>query len=218
MRERHTRPIFNGMPANETALPRAPRRGAARALIPAFVACALTLGLTACTPDGPATPPTTGSTASPAGPATTPAPTATPTPTADPNPADLAPLPADEIDASFVTVENFFKAYEYGLKTGDDAPYRGLYTSECGRCEAIAVNISTVAEDGAPARGGKFTFTRAELLNSTESRRIVWRLNLRQEPTRFTHRDGSTSKTNGFDGMSLLEVSTEGKFKISGIA
>ncbi|MGP7961157.1 DUF6318 family protein [Sanguibacter sp. A247] len=184
----------------------------------AVLACTLPIGLAACTPGGPATTQATARSASPPATATTPAVTATPTPTPTP-PADpgLAPLPADELEATFVTVENFFKAYEYGLRTGDDGPYKNLYTDECGRCEALVANIGIVAESGKPAKGGSFTYTTARFVQSTEAQRVVWEFDLHEEPTQFTLKDGTTTETNEFRAKSLLEVSTEGALKISGI-
>ncbi|MGP7960453.1 hypothetical protein ACTVCO_06535 [Sanguibacter sp. A247] len=151
-------------------------------------------------------------------PASAPPVTATPTPTVDPNPADLAPLPADELDASFVTIENFFKAYEHGLRTGNQSVFTGLFTTPCKPCTALLGNIESVAEPGVRAEGGSISFSRADLLESTVPGRLAWRLELTQRPTTFFDVDGTTTSLDGFTGPTLVEVgSDDGTWVITGI-
>lgn len=177
----------------------------------ALLVGALALGITACTADAPAPTPTMA----------TPEPTltvthaATPTPTEEPNPAGLKPLPADEIDASFVTIENFFRAYEYGLRTGDPSALDTLSAPDCAACETLIGNIANVSELGDRARGGAFTIKISELKKSLVPGRIAWWLDVAQEPTSVTHSSGKKTTIKGFNGPVLVEVSTDDDFRIT---
>jgi len=162
--------------------------------------------LAACGGDPVPGPATTITEPSPRPTTTVPTPTATATPSEDPNPAGLEPLPADEIDASFVTIENFFKAYEYGLKTGDAEPLRALSGDGCGTCATLVENITSFAEAKASVSGGEFEVGSSMLLNSAVPGRIAWRLDMEQALTTVVEPDGTTSEISAFDGVALFEV------------
>ncbi|QIK82324.1 DUF6318 family protein [Sanguibacter sp. HDW7] len=170
----------------------------------------LALGLAGCSPDARTTTPTT-----PAPAPTTTSPTPTPTPTADPNPAGLKPLPADEIDASFVTIENFFRAYEYALTSGDTAPLKSLSTKSCKFCSSAVDDIQEFYGAGGEMTGGSFLISVFKLLPSTRDNVDVWRLELRQADSSSLRSDGSTRTIPGFVGPVLVEVSTGPDVKIS---
>ncbi|MGP7960455.1 DUF6318 family protein [Sanguibacter sp. A247] len=116
-----------------------------------------------------------------------------------------------------MTIDNFFKAYAYGLSTGDAGPYKGVYTDKCSKCDAILVNIEQASTPGTKVSGGKFEYSRLVLLNSTDARRAVWRVDLTQEETTFTFSDGSTTKLEGFDGPVFIEVVLDAPIRVSGI-
>lgn len=181
----------------------------ARALTPPAALVATALTVAACTGGTPPPVPTT--TAAP----TTTAPTPSPTPTEDPNPAGLKPLPADEIDASFVTIENFFRAYEYALTSGDTAPFKALSTKTCKFCSSAVDDIQEFYDAGGEMTGGSFLISVFKLLPSTRDNVDVWRLELRQEDSRSLRSDGSTRTIPGFVGPVLVEVSTGPDFRIS---
>ncbi|WP_165375372.1 DUF6318 family protein [Sanguibacter massiliensis] len=175
----------------------------------AFVATALTVA--ACAGGTPTPVPTTLPTSAP----TTTAPTPSPTQTEDPNPAGLKPLPADEIDASFVTIENFFTAYEYGLRTGDPSALNSLSAPGCETCETLADNIINVRDLGDRAKGGAFTIKISELKQSLVPGRVAWWLHVSQDATSITHSNGEKTTLKGFDGPVLVEVSPEDAFRIT---
>lgn len=183
----------------------------ARALTMSAALVATVLTAAACTATPPASVPTTLPTAAP----TSIAPTPSPTPTEDPNPAGLKPLPADEIDASFVTVENFFTAYEYALARGDTAPLKSLSTKSCKFCSSAVNDIQEFYDAGGEMTGGSFLISDFKLLPSTRDNVDVWRLELRQADSRSLRSDGSTRTIPGFVGPVLVEVSTGPDFRIS---
>lgn len=183
----------------------------ARALTMSAALVATVLTAAACTATPPASVPTTLPTAAP----TSIAPTPSPTPTEDPNPAGLKPLPADEIDASFVTIENFFRAYEYGLRTGDSSILSTLSAKDCTKCTALRENIDKLKERSARASGGEFTMTRADFLESNVPGRHAWRLTLRQSDTKIVEEDGTKSTAAGGEGLVLVEVATGSPYTIT---
>ena len=183
----------------------------ARALTMSAALAATLLTAAACTATPPASVPTTLPTAAP----TSIAPTPSPTPTEDPNPAGLKPLPADEIDASFVTIENFFTTYEYGLRTGDPSALSSLSAPGCETCETLAGNITNVRDLGDRAKGGAFTIRVSELKHSLVPGRVTWWLHVSQDATSITHSNGEKTTLKGFDGPVLVEVSPEDAFRIT---
>ena len=203
-------------PATRTPATRPPATRPPGARAWAVVASAvLALVLGACGEDEPllrSAPTTAAPTAAP-----TPSASPTPTPSVESNPAGLQPLPADEIDASFVTIENFFKAYEYGLETGDPAPLRSVSGKNCHMCQLLDDNIVTFAESDAEVTGGKFAIQVATLLESTNPGHQAWRLTMTQTMTTITERDGTKSERRSFDGDALVEVAVGDAFAVTAI-
>lgn len=173
-----------------------------------LLALGVALALSACSSNTPEPGPPTTTTPAPARrPSPTPTPAPAPAPAADPNPAGLAPLPPDDIDKSFVTIENFFTAYEYGLRTGDASVLESLSGDKCGTCSKLAANIHAVRDKGDRARGGEFSIPRSTLVESTDPRVTVWQLELKQAATIVTHTDGSVTRVKQFTGRALVDVS-----------
>ncbi|MBD9699197.1 hypothetical protein IGS67_06785 [Flavimobilis sp. GY10621] len=185
----------------------------ARALTMSAALAATVLTVAACTGGTPTPVPTTLATPAP----TTTAPTPSPTQTEDPNPAGLKPLPADEIDASFVTIENFFRAYEYALTSGDTAPLDALSTQSCKFCSGMGEDFRKFYAADASMTGGKFTIHEARLLPSDGQERLVWRLDVKQSSIESLMPDGETVTDAGFRGPLLVEVTTRSPLKISGV-
>lgn len=181
----------------------------------ALAAMVLALGLAGCSPDARTPTPTTPAPA----PATTlaPAATPTPTPTADPNPAGLKPLPADEIDASFVTIENFFRAYEYALTSGDTAPLDLLSAPSCEFCSGMGKDFREFYAADASMTGGRFTIHVAKLLPSVGKDKLVWRLDVKQSSIKSVMPSGKNVTDAGFKGPLLVEVTTSTPQQIAGV-
>lgn len=185
----------------------------ARALTLPAALVATALAVAACTGGTPTPVPTTLATPAP----TTTAPTPSPTPTEDPNPAGLKPLPADEIDASFVTIENFFAAYEYALASGDTGPLEDLSAPSCGVCKDMRDDIRQFYSTGASMAGGGFSIPRSQFIPVKEPDRHVWRLTLEQEPISSTTAEGNSATEEGFNGPVHIEVAVRPPHRISGI-
>ena len=185
----------------------------ARALTMSAALVATVLTAAACTATPPASVRTTLPTAAP----TSIAPTPSPTPTENPNPAGLKPLPADEIDASFVTIENFFRAYEYALTSGDTAPLEDLSAPSCGVCKDMRDDIRQFYSTGASMTGGGFSIPRSQFIPVKDPDRHVWRLALEQEPISSTTAEGSSATEEGFNGPVHIEVAIRPPQRISGI-
>ncbi|QIK83215.1 DUF6318 family protein [Sanguibacter sp. HDW7] len=220
MRSSEMGPRFDDEPDPEDAMPTPatrPHDARSRAVVACVASAVLALVLGACGEDEPLLrpAPTTAAPTAAATPSASPAPA--PTPSVEPNPAGLQPLPADEIDASFVTIENFFKAYEYGLESGDPAPLRSVSGKNCHMCQLLDDNIVTFAEADAEVTGGKFAIQVATLLESTNPGHQAWRLTMTQTLTTITEHDGEKSELRSFDGDALVEVAVGDEFAVTAI-
>ena len=177
-----------------------------------LLALGVALALSACSSNTPEPAPPTTTTPAPAR-----RPSPTPTPTGDPNPAGLAPLPPDDIDKSFVTIENFFTAYEYGLRTGDTSVLQSLSGDKCAKCSVLVDNIVSINRSSAKASGGSFTINSSTLLTSAVPGRFAWRIEGHQEPVSVVNSDGSDDTGPSGRGKLLIEVAPGDPYVVTAI-
>lgn len=187
---------------------------AARHTVTALVACSA-LVLAACTGGDRSAAPPRGATPV----------AATPTAHASPSMSPTAsgtdsPVPLDDDDASWATVERFFAAYTLGIQTGDSSSLTSLTGPSCESCANLIADIDQLKARGLSGIGGAFDLSDHAESPSAHENRVVWEVRYRHAPVTYTSRESHSPTTvPGEEASVLVEVTKDrGTWLISGIA